>query len=70
MTNINNSISFNSKPSMFVVFSPPLQNFAAGLTQDYDNPKVKPSSSANAIYSLAIRYVRDQDSTGDWDTPG
>uniref|UniRef100_H3CQS3 E3 ubiquitin-protein ligase CBL n=1 Tax=Tetraodon nigroviridis TaxID=99883 RepID=H3CQS3_TETNG len=32
-----------------------LQNFAAGHSQDYDNPKVKPSSSANAIYSLAVR---------------
>ncbi|XP_070684877.1 E3 ubiquitin-protein ligase CBL [Pempheris klunzingeri] len=30
-------------------------NFAAVAGQDYDNPKVKPSSSANAIYSLAIR---------------
>ncbi|CAF97501.1 unnamed protein product [Tetraodon nigroviridis] len=30
-------------------------NFAAGHSQDYDNPKVKPSSSANAIYSLAVR---------------
>uniref|UniRef100_A0A8C4EN28 E3 ubiquitin-protein ligase CBL n=1 Tax=Dicentrarchus labrax TaxID=13489 RepID=A0A8C4EN28_DICLA len=29
--------------------------FAAVASQDYDNPKVKPSSSANAIYSMAIR---------------
>lgn len=33
------------------------QNFAAGMGPEYDNPKVKPSSSANAIYSLAIRYI-------------
>ncbi|XP_074535066.1 E3 ubiquitin-protein ligase CBL [Halichoeres trimaculatus] len=30
-------------------------NLAAIVGPDYDNPKVKPSSSANAIYSLAIR---------------
>ncbi|KAK9520835.1 hypothetical protein VZT92_020695 [Zoarces viviparus] len=30
-------------------------NFAAVAGQDYDNAKVKPSSSANGIYSLAIR---------------
>ncbi|XP_017288860.1 E3 ubiquitin-protein ligase CBL isoform X2 [Kryptolebias marmoratus] len=30
-------------------------NFAAVVGQDYDNPKVKPSASANAIYSLANR---------------
>lgn len=34
----------------------PFQNFTAVAAQDYDNPKVKPSSSANAIYSMAIRY--------------
>lgn len=34
----------------------PFQNFAAVASQDYDNPKVKPSASANAIYSLACRY--------------
>uniref|UniRef100_A0A672ZP43 E3 ubiquitin-protein ligase CBL n=1 Tax=Sphaeramia orbicularis TaxID=375764 RepID=A0A672ZP43_9TELE len=30
-------------------------NFAAVVGSDYDNPKVKPSASANAIYSLASR---------------
>ncbi|KAG7479749.1 E3 ubiquitin-protein ligase CBL [Solea senegalensis] len=30
-------------------------SFAAIAAQEYDNPKVKPSASANAIYSLAIR---------------
>lgn len=30
-------------------------NFAAAVGQEYDNPKVKPSSSANAIYALASR---------------
>ncbi|XP_077578833.1 E3 ubiquitin-protein ligase CBL [Stigmatopora nigra] len=30
-------------------------NFATVLGQDYDNPKVKPSSSANAIYALTSR---------------
>ena len=34
----------------------PFQNFAAAAGQDYDNPKVKPSVSANAIYALANRY--------------
>lgn len=33
------------------------QSFGAGAGQDYDNPKVKPSSSANAIYALAVRCV-------------
>uniref|UniRef100_A0A8C9YM48 E3 ubiquitin-protein ligase CBL n=1 Tax=Sander lucioperca TaxID=283035 RepID=A0A8C9YM48_SANLU len=31
-------------------------SLAAAACQDYDNPKVKPSASANAIYSLARRY--------------
>uniref|UniRef100_A0A667XSD7 E3 ubiquitin-protein ligase CBL n=1 Tax=Myripristis murdjan TaxID=586833 RepID=A0A667XSD7_9TELE len=31
-------------------------NFAAAAGSEYDNPKVKPSASANAIYSLATRY--------------
>ncbi|XP_014823900.1 PREDICTED: E3 ubiquitin-protein ligase CBL [Poecilia mexicana] len=30
-------------------------NFVDIVSQDYDNPKVKPSASANAIYSLANR---------------
>ncbi|KAK2847194.1 hypothetical protein Q5P01_010193 [Channa striata] len=30
-------------------------NFPTAASQEYDNPKVKPSVSANAIYSLAIR---------------
>ncbi|XP_061684022.1 E3 ubiquitin-protein ligase CBL isoform X2 [Syngnathoides biaculeatus] len=30
-------------------------NFVSVVGQDYDNPKVKPSSSANAIYALASR---------------
>nr|XP_057935826.1 E3 ubiquitin-protein ligase CBL [Doryrhamphus excisus] len=30
-------------------------NFVSVIGQDFDNPKVKPSSSANAIYSLASR---------------
>ncbi|XP_049582605.1 E3 ubiquitin-protein ligase CBL isoform X2 [Syngnathus scovelli] len=30
-------------------------NFVSAVGQDFDNPKVKPSSSANAIYSLASR---------------
>lgn len=30
-------------------------SFAAVAGSDYDNPKVKPSSSANAIYSMAVR---------------
>lgn len=36
-----------------------LQSFGATATggSEYDNPKVKPSASANAIYSLAARYV-------------
>lgn len=46
---------FSSIFKIGVLFA--LQNFAAGAGQDYDNPKVKPSSSANAIYSLAMRYV-------------
>uniref|UniRef100_A0A3B3VT59 E3 ubiquitin-protein ligase CBL n=1 Tax=Poecilia latipinna TaxID=48699 RepID=A0A3B3VT59_9TELE len=33
-------------------------NFVDIASQDYDNPKVKPSASANAIYSLANRYVQ------------
>uniref|UniRef100_A0A3Q1BYY2 E3 ubiquitin-protein ligase CBL n=1 Tax=Amphiprion ocellaris TaxID=80972 RepID=A0A3Q1BYY2_AMPOC len=32
-------------------------NFAAVVSQEYDNPKVKPSASANAIYALANRYI-------------
>uniref|UniRef100_A0A672ZN50 E3 ubiquitin-protein ligase CBL n=1 Tax=Sphaeramia orbicularis TaxID=375764 RepID=A0A672ZN50_9TELE len=32
-------------------------NFAAVVGSDYDNPKVKPSASANAIYSLAMMTV-------------
>uniref|UniRef100_A0A8C5DUN1 E3 ubiquitin-protein ligase CBL n=1 Tax=Gouania willdenowi TaxID=441366 RepID=A0A8C5DUN1_GOUWI len=32
-----------------------VRNFAAVLRQEFENPKVKPSASANAIYSLAIR---------------
>uniref|UniRef100_A0AAX7TSU6 E3 ubiquitin-protein ligase CBL n=1 Tax=Astatotilapia calliptera TaxID=8154 RepID=A0AAX7TSU6_ASTCA len=32
-------------------------NFSTGVGQDYDNPRVKPSVSANAIYALANRYV-------------
>uniref|UniRef100_A0A665VDE4 E3 ubiquitin-protein ligase CBL n=1 Tax=Echeneis naucrates TaxID=173247 RepID=A0A665VDE4_ECHNA len=32
-------------------------NFAALAGQDYDNPKVKSSASANAIYSMASRYL-------------
>uniref|UniRef100_A0A8C6PKE8 E3 ubiquitin-protein ligase CBL n=1 Tax=Nothobranchius furzeri TaxID=105023 RepID=A0A8C6PKE8_NOTFU len=32
-------------------------SFAAIVDGDYDNPKVKPSASANAIYTLANRYV-------------
>lgn len=46
-----------------------MQNFAAGLAQDYNSSKVKPSSSANAIYSLAVRYVKDEESTQKSDTP-
>lgn len=30
-------------------------NFSTGVGQDYDNPRVKPSVSANAIYALANR---------------
>lgn len=33
------------------------QSFASIVGQDYDNPKVKPSASANAIYSLTCRYI-------------
>lgn len=49
------TLFFSSIFKIGVLFA--LQNFAAGAGQDYDNPKVKPSSSANAIYSLAMRYV-------------
>lgn len=70
MKNSNCSTDFNSRPSLLVFFSFLLQNFAAGPAQDYDNPKVKPSSSANAIYSLAVRYVKDEDSSQNTDTPG
>lgn len=36
-----------------------LQCFSATASagSEYDNPKVKPSASANAIYSLAARYM-------------
>lgn len=36
----------------------PFQIFSTLSNPDYDNPKVKPSASANAIYSLANRYKR------------
>uniref|UniRef100_A0AAQ5ZI31 E3 ubiquitin-protein ligase CBL n=1 Tax=Amphiprion ocellaris TaxID=80972 RepID=A0AAQ5ZI31_AMPOC len=31
-----------------------VRNFAAVVSQEYDNPKVKPSASANAIYALGF----------------